>query len=549
MLSEIRCDAFKSHGKMRDAIVFNPGLNTILGGAAANNSIGKSTFLLIVDYCFGGETYGRSDIKNHVGDHTICFAFEFEGKRYYFSRTVSEKNIVRVCDSNYHQTETMKIDDFRQFLYEHYCPDVKYATFREIIGRFFRISGKGNDTINNPLNEGSPKMEPAIVALEKLFGLYEYVGELRMQLKESEDKKKIYAQARKLQLVPYYITSKKKYYDNVEKIKDLEKKVSELTQNIDQELLQKDLQRNDSAAELNSQLQGMKRQYKKLISQYRIVTKNQDESFVTTETDLQRLASYFPTVKIKKIEQVESFHRELSGILSSQMSEEAAGLQALLRVATVEIKKLETQLAELGIQLQVPKSFLEQYSDIEREIAGLRSQNEAYDNSKKFKEDVDIIKEDLIESERTVLNQLEAKINAQMVRLNDFIYKEKRESPIIKFENGKKYSFETPRDGGTGTAYKSLVVLDLSILELTDLPAIAHDSSIFKNIGDEPIDKIMELYMKSNKQVFIALDKEQAYSQKTGQILNDSAVLRLNEGGDELFGYSWAKKRKANITR
>lgn len=549
MLSEIRCDAFKSHGKMRDAIVFNPGLNTILGGAAANNSIGKSTFLLIVDYCFGGETYGRSDIKNHVGDHTICFAFEFEGKRYYFSRTVSEKNIVRVCDSNYHQTETMKIDDFRQFLYEHYCPDVKYATFREIIGRFFRISGKGNDTINNPLNEGSPKMEPAIVALEKLFGLYEYVGILRKQLKESEDKKKTYAQARKLQLVPYSITSKKKYDENVDKIKDLEKKVSELTQNIDQELLQKDLQRNDSAAELNSQLQGMKRQYKKLISQYRIVTKNQDESFVTTETDLQRLASYFPTVKIKKIEQVESFHRELSGILSSQMSEEAAGLQALLRVATVEIKKLETQLAELGIQLQVPKSFLEQYSDIEREIAGLRSQNEAYDNSKKFKEDVDIIKEDLIESERTVLNQLEAKINAQMVRLNDFIYKEKRESPIIKFENGKKYSFETPRDGGTGTAYKSLVVLDLSILELTDLPAIAHDSSIFKNIGDEPIDKIMELYMKSNKQVFIALDKEQAYSQKTGQILNDSAVLRLNEGGDELFGYSWAKKRKANITR
>ena len=544
MLSEIRCDAFKSHGKMRDAIVFNPGLNTILGGAAANNSIGKSTFLLIVDYCFGGETYGRSDIKNHVGDHTICFAFEFEGKRYYFSRTVSEKNIVRVCDSNYHQTETMKIDDFRQFLYEHYCPDVKYATFREIIGRFFRISGKGNDTINNPLNEGSPKMEPAIVALEKLFGLYEYVGILRKQLKESEDKKKTYAQARKLQLVPYSITSKKKYDENVDKIKDLEKKVSELTQNIDQELLQKDLQRNDSAAELNSQLQGMKRQYKKLISQYRIVTKNQDESFVTTETDLQRLASYFPTVKIKKIEQVESFHRELSGILSSQMSEEAAGLQALLRVATVEIKKLETQLAELGIQLQVPKSFLEQYSDIEREIAGLRSQNEAYDNSKKFKEDVDIIKEDLIESERTVLNQLEAKINAQMVRLNDFIYKEKRESPIIKFENGKKYSFETPRDGGTGTAYKSLVVLDLSILELTDLPAIAHDSSIFKNIGDEPIDKIMELYMKSNKQVFIALDKEQAYSQKTGQILNDSAVLRLNEGGDELFGYSWAKKKK-----
>ena len=110
--------------------------------------------------------------------------------------------------------------------------------------------------------------------------------------------------------------------------------MSELTQDTDQELLQKELQRKHFTAEVNSQLQGMKRQYKKLASQYRIVTKNMDESFVTTETDLQRLAAYFPTVNIKRIEEVESFHRELSGILTSQMSEEAAGLQALIRAAT-----------------------------------------------------------------------------------------------------------------------------------------------------------------------------------------------------------------------
>lgn len=287
----------------------------------------------------------------------------------------------------------------------------------------------------------------------------------------------------------------------------------------------------------------MKRQYRKLVSQYRIVTKNMEESFVTTETDLQRLSAYFPTVNLKRIEKVESFHRELSGILTSQMGEEAAGLQALIRAATAEIQKLEAQLAELGIPLQVPKSFLEQYSDIERQIAGLRSQNEDFDNTKKFKDDVDVTKKDLTESQRTVLDQLEAKINAQMVRFNDFIYEEEREAPVMKFENGKKYTFTTPRDGSTRTAYKSLVVLDMSILELTDLPAIAHDSSIFKNIGDEPIDKIMELYMKSKKQIFIAFDKEQAYSQRTGEILNDTAVLRLNEGGDGLFGYSWAKKK------
>lgn len=544
MLSEIRSDAFQSYGKPRETIEFNKGLNTVLGGAAANNSIGKSTFLLVIDYCFGGETYSKADIKNHVGDHTICFAFEFDRKKYYFSRTVSKPKIVDICDAEYRPLEPMKLEDFRRFLYEHYCPEVEEAKFREIVGRFFRIAGKKNDTINNPLNDGAPSKELAVVALEKLFGLYKYVGTLRDQLKESEGKKKAFAQARKYQLVPHSITRQKQYDQNIVKIAELEKQLSELTQDTDQDLLKEELKRKDAAAEVNSQLQGMKRQYKKLASQYRIVTKNMDENFVTTETDLQRLAAYFPSANIKRIEEIESFHRDLSGILESQMSEEAAALQALIKAATAEIQKLEAQLAELGVPLQVPKSFLEQYSDIERQITGLRSQNEAYDNTKKFKDEVAITKKDLTESERSVLDQIEAKINAQMVRVNDFIYEEEREAPVIKFKDGKNYSFETPRDGGTGTAYKSLVVLDMSILELTDLPAIAHDSSIFKNIGDEPIDRIMELYAKSKKQIFIAFDKEQAYTDRTGEILNNSAVLRLNEGGDELFGWSWAKKKK-----
>ena len=54
MLREIYCDKF--HQKR---IVFNPGLSVVLGTNTGDNSIGKSTFLLIVDYVFGGSTYNR----------------------------------------------------------------------------------------------------------------------------------------------------------------------------------------------------------------------------------------------------------------------------------------------------------------------------------------------------------------------------------------------------------------------------------------------------------------------------------------------------------
>ena len=53
MLYEIYCDLFgeKIDGKFipRGRIKFRPGLNTILGDKKAENSIGKSTFLLVVD--------------------------------------------------------------------------------------------------------------------------------------------------------------------------------------------------------------------------------------------------------------------------------------------------------------------------------------------------------------------------------------------------------------------------------------------------------------------------------------------------------------------
>ena len=67
MLREIYCDKF-----YQKRIVFNPGLSVVLGTNTGDNSIGKSTFLLIVDYVFGGSTYANTaDIIENVGSHDI----------------------------------------------------------------------------------------------------------------------------------------------------------------------------------------------------------------------------------------------------------------------------------------------------------------------------------------------------------------------------------------------------------------------------------------------------------------------------------------------
>ena len=75
MLKEIRCDKFKSNGRSRPPIVFNDGLNVILGSKNGDNSIGKSTFLMIIDYAFGGNSYGNSSVIKEINEHIIQFEF------------------------------------------------------------------------------------------------------------------------------------------------------------------------------------------------------------------------------------------------------------------------------------------------------------------------------------------------------------------------------------------------------------------------------------------------------------------------------------------
>ena len=81
MLKEVYCELFKSTAGPRGRIQFHQGLNTVLGGEAADNSIGKSTFLLILDYCFGGETYGKANVKKLCWRSHYLLRISFQGWR------------------------------------------------------------------------------------------------------------------------------------------------------------------------------------------------------------------------------------------------------------------------------------------------------------------------------------------------------------------------------------------------------------------------------------------------------------------------------------
>lgn len=149
MLKEIICDKFK-----QKRVEFHRGLNVVLGDDQGSNSIGKSTFLMIIDFVYGGKDYitKSEDIQENVGIHTIKFCFVFDEKYYYFSRDTVNTETVNICDSNYNIQDNISVDDYTRKLRRLYCFNNKDVSFRNAVGRYARVYGKDNLNEKRPLD-------------------------------------------------------------------------------------------------------------------------------------------------------------------------------------------------------------------------------------------------------------------------------------------------------------------------------------------------------------------------------------------------------------
>ena len=553
MLYEIECEKFakKVNGQLvpRGRIQLREGLNTVLGDKAAQNSIGKSTFLLVVDFCFGGDDYINPKIckaKEKLHSHTINFAFKFGDRIDYFCRSTKTPSEVEICDSDYKIQRTQTLNEFKDYLLKAYGITTPSISFREMVGRFLRIYGRENYAERYPLKYGDVKTEASIETLEKMFNVFAFIEEYKSVYDDKSKRTKVRDDATKLGEMTNVARTKKEYNANEKEIERLKAELQKLMDREDAKLSQEETDNLDKASEIRGQLTVLKRRRSRLVSQLNAVKANMSGGLVPVEEDLSELSEFFPDVDVQKLSQIEHFHDKMQHILSQEMGDEIAQLQILIDAISAEMVRLQESQRKLGIPVTISKKFMDRVVEIQRQIDILVAKNKGYDKSAKLKTEKKEAKVQLEDVRETQLQAVETSINQEMTRLNDYIYGGERYAPTIKFGNSRSgkptYEFWTEDDTGAGTNFKGLIIFDLALLRLTELPVIAHDSNIFKNIADLPIDKIMELYNQSKKQIFIAFDKEDTFYDVTRDIVHLTKVIELHENGGELFGWSWAKK-------
>ena len=542
MLIEIRCDKFMDSGKVRPPIKFEKGLNTILGASRASNSIGKSTFLMIIDFVFGGKDYVtlNNDVERNIGIHEIKFTFQFGENTYYFSRSTGDHTKVMECNEKYEPVKEITLDTYCNFLSLQYGMQNLGASFRELVSGFFRIYGRYNYDERHPLKaHQNDTMETGIRRMLQLYGKYAPVGDLAALVEEAESKEKTYKNAYKFQYIRG-VTRQEDYKKNEARIAELQAKKEELARGSTQDLLDMDSVQAARLSDLKRQLANLRRQKTRLRSQLAAMKADMEIDESSFKRDYSELREFFPDAAIKHIEEIDGFHRKLKSVLNSEYKDSQRKIEDTMELLDVQISVLEQEISEVNATPHLTQALLDSYSGIDREMKNLRDANEYYikkDELQTTREELQARLDSLIEE---LTAELQTGINIQLRELNDIVCNGRKTAPSIAISNAKKYVFTTPNDIGTGSQTRGMFLFDLVTAENTLLPAVVQDSMSVKQVEDPVMLRILELYRRSSKQFFVAIDKGESYTDENNipEIIKETTRLKLLPG-HELFGRAW----------
>ena len=544
MLTRMSSPAFKMQGKERAPIVFKEGLNVVLGKNDGAMSIGKSSALLAIDFVFGGDTYIKSDGVRKEGHHTIFFEFTFGEQRYWFARSTGDAGTIFICnEKNEFTGDTFTKEEYVDWLKKQYAINFVGLSFRVTLSSFFRIYGKENTDERRPLR-GIPgqDMEISINMLLALFDKYKDIEVFKTSVAEHKRKLEAYREARKYEFISNLVGGNKKYEENLVRIQALERQLGTLTEEAEKGHTEEEIEKNKQKAALLTQKYNIESAIQARERKLRLLDVSLEYGLYPTEADMSALQEFFPGVNLRKLYEVEKYHKKLAGIMNEQFTAERTAVEQELESLRLQHQNIRDQIRELGFVGNISKEFLDRHSELKAEIAALTTQNQAFLMQRDLQEAKEKAEEALRRSIETILAEIEEVLNAKMKEFNDTLFRMHRKPPHIKFNRHDSYKFETPDDTGTGSNYKGMIVYDLAVLFTTDLPALAHDSLIFKNLEKDVEDGIMKIYASTPKQVFIAYDKQGDCRPETQKLLEDNCILRLSDNNCELYGRSWNKE-------
>lgn len=519
MLKSMSCEKL-----IKTPITFDKGLNAVVGADDAHNSIGKSSILMLIDFAFGGSDFPEKcdDVIRHVGDFKVGVTFEFD-KLYSFIRdTKNPDQVYRVEEQEYVTSK-----EFNLFLKNKYFPEMESLSFRECVSGFFRIYQKDNYNDKRPLDIVSKENWVAIrKRILKIFGKYWTIEDLEKQ-KDAETKLKNDIAGTFNSGAIKKVTKAQVKKNDLELVgvqAELEEIKSSLKANV-----------TDIQSIINKRNLALKNEKDRLVAlQHELKTKllrvesNLSGNKVRNSQSFNSVVEFFPEIDKERLAKVDGFHSGITKIMRKQLQEEKLTIQENIETSISDIKRIDSELLEIVDSKEESVYLLERLMELDRYENELKLQNDFWRKSDGAKTKINSIKDEITSSLSDSVAVLEGLINESMQSFIEKIYIENPIPPKIKLGE-TDYKFDHGDDRGTGKGFANMICLDLTFLAKTKLPCLIHDSLLFKNMDVPSVERLIDTYSESKKQIFISIDEKSKYKKDTQVKIDKAMFLKLDE--------------------
>ena len=496
---------------------------------------------MVIDFVFGGNDFlsYNTDVVTELGHHNYYFKFSFNNQYYYFRRGTDSSDVVYKCSPDYEEIESIDLKKFTDFLKTNYIITATDISFRAFVGLFSRIWGKGNLTVNKPLHIVQSKSSiDCVDDLIKVFNKYDSIKTLDLDLKNKDKEKSALNSAFNKKIIPKI--NKTQYKKNESKIEEIESEIEDIKSNLAKYAINIREIVNREIMELKVQKDEMLRVKLTLDSKLKRIQNNLSENKHLQSKHLNSLKDFFPEVNIKKLAEIEEFHSDLSKILKKELQSAERELLEQLKLINSEINRLDKKISETLSSLENPSVIVDRVYELSSLLQTSKMENNYYLDATKIRDSVKNIKTQVREEKEKSLKLIEDVINDEIRKIVSLIYNESRKSPILSLKENN-YTYNIFEDTGTGKAYSNLLVFDLSIFSSTSLPFLIHDSLLFKNIENDSVANLINVYSRFSKQSFVAIDEIKKYGKVAAQALTDKSVIKLSDSR-VLYIKDWRKR-------
>ncbi|HJH21912.1 MAG TPA: DUF2326 domain-containing protein [Pseudomonas lactis] len=536
MLTYIECEWFTEK-----RIAFTEKLNIVVGDRANSNSIGKSTLLKIIDFVYGGDTlitHGK-DVPETLGHHSYIFQLQLD-KGYVFERNTGTPTLLHLHEPDGTRLE-LSISAYLGFLQLHYTSSIEDLSFRSVVSLVTRVWGRDNLDVRRPLhNFNQESGSQCIDWLIKAFKRFSPLADMSIRQANLLAEQKSLNAAAKQSIIPKI--TKTKYNKNTEDIALQNDRLDKIRTEISSLAISLNELIDEAVLEQKAQKNQLLEIKMSISSELERVRANLEDNKSISKRSFQPLLEIIPSLNLEKLDSIESFHNGLTRILRKEIKAKEQELSEQLGVVDAQIFTCNAAIAKALRNSDNPAFIVDSVIDISLELSSLTKENELYDKFADIKKIIKDLKGKLKEQKIVILSDIEGRLNKDIEGLVNFIYGEVRASPKLELMP-EKYSYEIPKDTGTGKAYSNLILLDTSLLRHTTIPYLVHDSILFKNVENKAIENILRVYQSLSQQSFISLDGEIVESASAKTLVESCAVLYLN-AGKLLYTVDWRKEKE-----